>query len=184
MIDLDTEFLLLVRLQVNLLVSRLQLFVILRVVLLELSFVLFQVNGSLSKLLPKLLNIDRMHAEIACHSQVVVCLDSCAVRSLRVQLHLDTRQGILDIGLLPLQPLHLLGRQVFELFKLVPQLRLVLLDLRRTILHATSLSDRGQHGEALAQLFVLLYGRVVRVVLGEEAARCDEVLVLTCVACL
>ena len=75
---------------------------ILRVVLLELSFVLFQVNGSLGKLLTKLLNIDRVHAEVARHGQVIVCLDSSAVGSLRVQLHLDTRQSILDIGLLSL----------------------------------------------------------------------------------
>lgn len=84
----------------------LQFFVILSVVLLELSLVLLKLNTGLGELLPELFDIESTHAEAAGQGQISVRVPS--VWSLRVKLHLNGGKGRLYVTLLTLQSFDLL----------------------------------------------------------------------------
>lgn len=178
LVDLDSCLLFLVRVGINLLVALFKLLVILRIVLLKIRLLFLKFDTCLRQLLPQLLDIDRLDTEVARHGQVsVLDVHRAGERSFRVQFVLDRLNSRVYVRLLGPQPLHLLRAKILEFLKLTPEQVLVLLDPRRAALDSTALLNRFEGLESLLQLLVLLNGRVILIILAEEAARCDEALV-------
>ena len=129
LIDLNSELFLFIRLQVNVLIMCLELFVILRIVLLEVGLLLFELNASLCKLLSQLLNIRSRHAEATSQSQIRLALiQRPGPRSLALKLHLHADECTLNVLALFAQALNLLATELFEAVKFTSELALVLLD--------------------------------------------------------
>lgn len=124
LVDLDSHLLLLCVLKVDLFVVGLQLLVVLRVVLLELRFLLFQLDAGCCELLPQLLDVNCTHREVASHRQIRL-----RVKLLGRELDLDGADSGLDLGVLVLEPRYLLLREVLELVEFLLQLILLRFDV-------------------------------------------------------
>ena len=90
LVDLNSQFHLLVDLPINLFVKVFKLLVILGVILFEQSFMLLKFDTCLRELLPELFNINCLNAEVAGHSQIrILDIHGPSLGPLRLQLMFD-----------------------------------------------------------------------------------------------
>ena len=72
LIDFDSQFLLVIRVKIDLLVEFFEIFVVLRIIFLKRRLMLLKFNARLSQLLSQLFNVNCLNTEVASHSQVSV----------------------------------------------------------------------------------------------------------------